>query len=46
VFLAIDAAARSAGFSTRGAVVEVKGLCAECAGQERGERLEPAHGRP
>jgi Fur family zinc uptake transcriptional regulator len=46
VFLAIDAAARSAGFSTMGAVVEVKGLCAGCAGQQRGERLEPAHGRP
>jgi Fur family zinc uptake transcriptional regulator len=46
VFLAIDAAAGSAGFSTKGAVVEVKGLCAACAGQERGERREPAHGRP
>ena len=46
VFAAIDAAAASAAFSTKGAVVEVRGLCATCAAQERSERREPAHGRP
>jgi len=42
VFAAIDKSAGSAGFSTKGAVVEVWGLCANCAGEGR----EPAHGRP
>jgi hypothetical protein len=46
VFSAIEAAADSAAFSAEGAVVEVKGLCATCAGHGRGERREPTHGRP
>ena len=40
VFAAIDKCADTAGFSTKGAVVEVWGLCANCAGEGRG----PAHG--
>jgi Fur family zinc uptake transcriptional regulator len=36
----VDASADKAGFSPKGAVVEVWGLCAACAGQGR----EPAHG--
>jgi Fur family transcriptional regulator, zinc uptake regulator len=40
VFAAIDKSAGSAGFSTKGAVVEVWGLCANCVGVGR----EPAHG--
>jgi Fur family zinc uptake transcriptional regulator len=42
VFAAIDRSAGSAGFTARSAVVEVWGLCANCAheGQER------AHGKP
>jgi Fur family transcriptional regulator, zinc uptake regulator len=39
VFGAIDKSAAFAGFRARAAVVEVWGLCASCAGQER----EPAH---
>jgi Fur family zinc uptake transcriptional regulator len=46
VFTAIDAAAGSAAFSAKGAVVEVWGQCATCAGPERGQPREPAHGRP
>ena len=46
VFTAIDTAAGTTGFSAKGAVVEVWGLCAECAGQDRAEPREPAHGRP
>jgi Fur family transcriptional regulator, zinc uptake regulator len=46
VFAAIDAAAGTAGFSTKGAVVEVRGVCAACARKERGEPAEAAHGRP
>lgn len=45
-FAAINAAASSVGFVATGAVVEVKGLCAACAADERGERREPAHGSP
>jgi Fur family zinc uptake transcriptional regulator len=40
VFGAIDKSADTAGFSAKGAVVEVWGLCATCAGEGR----EPAHG--
>lgn len=40
VFGAIDQSAGLAGFSARSAVVEVWGLCANCAGQRR----EPVHG--
>jgi Fur family zinc uptake transcriptional regulator len=46
VFAAIDASAGSAAFSAKGAVVEVWGLCATCAGEPRGEPRELAHGRP
>jgi Fur family zinc uptake transcriptional regulator len=42
VFAAIDRSAGAAGFLTKGAVVEVWGLCANCAREGR----EPAHGRP
>jgi Fur family zinc uptake transcriptional regulator len=42
VFAAIDKSAGAASFTARAAVVEVWGLCASCAGEER----EPAHGRP
>jgi Fur family zinc uptake transcriptional regulator len=40
VFAAIDATARSAAFSAKGAVVEVWGQCAPCAGK----RQDPKHG--
>ena len=40
VFAAIDKSADVAGFSAKGAVVEVWGMCANCAGEGRG----PAHG--
>ena len=40
VFAAIDTSADRAGFSPKGAVVEVWGLCAACAGARR----EPPHG--
>ena len=46
VFAAIDTAAGSASFSAKGAVVEVWGLCATCAGEPRGEPRERAHARP
>jgi Fur family transcriptional regulator, zinc uptake regulator len=46
VFAAIDSAARSAAFSARGAVVEVRGQCAACVDEGHGERREPTHGRP
>jgi Fur family transcriptional regulator, zinc uptake regulator len=46
VFAAIDAAAGPASFSAKGAVVEAWGLCATCAGEQRGEPRERAHGRP
>jgi Fur family zinc uptake transcriptional regulator len=41
VFRAIDKAADAAAFSAKEAVVEVWGLCANCAGAAR----EPGHGR-
>jgi Fur family transcriptional regulator, zinc uptake regulator len=41
VFAAIDAVAGSAAFSAKGAVVEVWGLCAACAGEPR----ERTHGK-
>jgi Fur family transcriptional regulator, zinc uptake regulator len=40
VFSAIDGSAERAGFATKGAVVEVWGVCANCAAKAR----EPAHG--
>ena len=40
VFAAIDSCAQRAGFAAKGAVVEVRGICASCAGEDR----EPAHG--
>jgi Fur family zinc uptake transcriptional regulator len=40
VFAAIDKSAGSAAFAPKGAVVEVWGLCTNCAGQSR----EPDHG--
>jgi Fur family zinc uptake transcriptional regulator len=46
VFTAIDTAAGSTSFSAKGAVVEVWGLCATCAGEQRGEPRGRAHGRP
>jgi Fur family transcriptional regulator, zinc uptake regulator len=46
VFAGIDAAAGSAAFSAKGAVVEVWGLCANCAGQGLDEPRELAHGGP
>jgi len=39
VFAAIDNCTARAGFAVKGAVVEVRGLCASCGGQDR----EPAH---
>src|SRR5262249_58972036 len=39
VFAAIDSCSERAGFAAKGAVVEVRGLCASCRGEER----EPAH---
>src|SRR5215510_3388537 len=39
VFAAIDSCAERAGFAAKGAVVEVRGLCASCRGEDR----EPAH---
>jgi Fur family zinc uptake transcriptional regulator len=44
VFATIDTAAGSASFSAKGAVVEVWGLCATCAGEQSGEPRERAHG--
>src|SRR5689334_17993326 len=40
VFAAIDGCADRAGFMPKGAVIEVRGLCASCGGGNR----EPAHG--
>ncbi|MBO0740100.1 MAG: transcriptional repressor [Hyphomicrobiaceae bacterium] len=40
VFAAIDSCTDQAGFTMTGAVVEVRGLCANCGAQDR----EPAHG--
>jgi Fur family zinc uptake transcriptional regulator len=40
VFAAIDSCTDRAGFAPKGAVVEVRGLCASCGGAEG----EPAHG--
>jgi Fur family zinc uptake transcriptional regulator len=45
VFATIDTAAGSASFSPKGAVVEVWGLCATCAGEQRGQPPERTHGR-
>ena len=45
VFATIDTAAGSASFSAKGAVVEVWGLCATCAGEQSGQPLERTHGR-
>jgi Fur family zinc uptake transcriptional regulator len=45
VFATIDTAAGSASFSAKGAVVEVWGLCATCAGEQRGQPPERTHGR-
>jgi Fur family zinc uptake transcriptional regulator len=42
VFAAIDTSAGSAGFATKGAVVEVWGLCASCVDKAP----EPVHGHP
>ena len=44
VFAGIDAAAGSAAFSAKGAVVEVWGLCANCADQGLDEPRERVHG--
>jgi Fur family zinc uptake transcriptional regulator len=41
-FAAIDKSAGAAAFTAHAAVIEVWGLCANCAGKER----EPAHARP
>ena len=41
VFAAIDGCTERAGFAAKGAVVEVRGVCASCAAQRR----EPAHAR-
>jgi Fur family zinc uptake transcriptional regulator len=40
VFAAIDNTTERAGFAAKGAVIEVRGLCASCGGHDRG----PAHG--
>jgi Fur family zinc uptake transcriptional regulator len=41
VFAAVDKSAASAGFAAKVAMVEVWGMCANCAGKAR----EPSHGR-